>query len=195
MRRYEGIWRKRDVLPFWILQIFFIIISIVAAALLFVGASSVERQQSEIESSSLFTIVYSGYEADVLVKYVRIMGTVTLVLGVGTLIFDIIEVMLCAGGRLNPVVLLSFACIKTLIWSAYFITAIIATAAGSIFGALGLLIGVVPVITSIAQLVWGIIYTNRKRNGQLSNQCNHKSIRDDGSYDMVYDTRDRWIYF
>ncbi|KAF3065760.1 hypothetical protein GL218_09369 [Daldinia childiae] len=195
MRRYEGIWRKRDLLPFWILQIFFIVISIVAAALLFVGASSLEQQESETESSGIFKIVYLGYEADKLVRYTRITGTITLVLDVGTLIFDIIEVMLYAGGRLNPVILLSFACIKTLIWSAYFIIAIITTASGSILGAFGLLIGVVPVITSIGQLAWGIIYTNRKRNGQLSTRSNHNSVRDNGSYDMVYDTRDRWNYF
>ncbi|KAI0845722.1 hypothetical protein F5Y00DRAFT_265356 [Daldinia vernicosa] len=195
MRRYEGIWRKRDVLPFWILQILLMHICIVAAVLLFVGASSVERQQSKLDSSGLFTIVYLGYEADDLVKYARIMGIVMLVLGIGTLIFDIIEIVLYVRGRLNPVILLSCACIKTLIWSAYFITAIIAIAAGSIFGVLGLLIGIVPVATNIAQLAWGIIYTNRERNGQLSNRSKHKSIRDDGSYDMVYDIRDRWNYF
>ncbi|KAI0106842.1 hypothetical protein F4814DRAFT_452054 [Daldinia grandis] len=191
MRRYKGIWRKRDVLPFWILQILLMVISIIAAILLFVGASSVERLQTETESSSAFTTVYLGYGADDLVKYARIMGAIMLVLGVGTLIFDSIEITLYAQSRLNPVVLLSFACIKTLIWSTYFITAVIATAAGSIFGALGLLIGIVPVITSIAQLVWGIIYTNRKRNGQLSTRSNRKSVGDDGSYDMVYHTRDR----
>ncbi|KAI1652972.1 hypothetical protein F4813DRAFT_394113 [Daldinia decipiens] len=157
MRPYKGIWRKRDVLPFWILQIFFIVISTVAAALLFVGASSVERQQSEIEikSSGAFTIVYLGYEADDLVKYARIIGTITLVHGVGTLIFDIVDVILYAGGPVEYRL---------------------------------------PMITSIAQLVWGIIYyTNRKRNGQLSNRSGQNSVRDDGSYYMVYDARDRWI--
>ncbi|OTB17559.1 hypothetical protein K445DRAFT_279228 [Daldinia sp. EC12] len=189
MRRYRGIWRKRDLLPFWILQIIIAIVCIVAAALLFVGASSVERQQREIEPSGLSIIVYLGYEADDLVKYARITGTITLILGVGTLIFDLIEIILFAQGRLNPVVLLITACVKTMVWSAYFITAIIITTASSIFGALGLLVGVVPTLTSIAQLVYGIIYTNRKRNGQLSRRTNKATIGNQGSYDMVYDTR------
>ncbi|KAI8964641.1 hypothetical protein F5Y11DRAFT_315543 [Daldinia sp. FL1419] len=163
MRRYEGIWRKRDLLPCWILQVLGTIISIVVAALLFICASSVENQQRDVDTSHNYTIVYLTYTANILIRYARTMGAITLILGCGTLIFDIIEIVLYARGQLNPVVHLSFACVKTLVWSAYFIASIIITTASSIFGALGLAIGVIPVITSIAQFVYGIIYTNRKR--------------------------------
>lgn len=162
MQHYESIWRKRYLLPCWIFQILGSIVFVVIASLLLVAAEYVrEHQRSD---SAGFQYSYWGYNSSELIDYARITGAVVLALSVGTILFDIIEIILYARRRLNPIVLLSFACITTLVWGAYFVIALMGAAAGSP-SILDILISLVLMATSMAQLIIGAVFTHRVRKG------------------------------
>ncbi|KAI6081482.1 hypothetical protein F4821DRAFT_25805 [Hypoxylon rubiginosum] len=166
MQRYEGVWRKRYLLPSWILQIICAIVFVVVAGLLLAAASYVQRHHRSSSYNSSSNYSYYGYSSDQLVEYARISGGVALGLGLGTIIFDITEIVLYARRRLNPILLLSSACIKTLVWGAYFVIIAIGAAYGSV-SVLDIILSLVLALTSIEQLVLGAVYTHRKRQGRL----------------------------
>ncbi|KAI0380349.1 hypothetical protein F5Y04DRAFT_258063 [Hypomontagnella monticulosa] len=166
MQRFEGIWRKRHLLPIWILQIIGAIIYTVVAALLLAAAAYVRGHRR----SSGYR--YYGYSASELMEYAAVTGGVVLALSIGTLLLCIIEITLYARRRLNPIFLLSSACVKTLVWTAYFVLCIIAAAVGTV-SVLDIIVSLVLAAVSIAQLVLGAVYTHRKRRGLLPTQHGH----------------------
>ncbi|KAI2622372.1 hypothetical protein GGR54DRAFT_638707 [Hypoxylon sp. NC1633] len=184
MQRYEGVWRKRNLLPCWILQMLCGTIYAVIAAVLLAAAANVQRHEDDPQFYST-QYDYYGYSASQLVEYAQITGAVVLVLGIGTLILDSVEITLFARRRLSPVLLLSTACIKTLVWGVYFILTICAAATGSISAA-DLILGLILVLTSSEQLVLGAIYTHRKRKGLLSNSGSTKRAEFEEDYEMGY---------
>ncbi|KAI1764717.1 hypothetical protein GGR53DRAFT_303967 [Hypoxylon sp. FL1150] len=179
MQRYEGIWRKRYLLPSWILQIICSVVFVVVAGLLLAAASYVQRHQRSSRYS------YYGYSSSQLVEYARISGGVSLGLGLGTLLFDVAEIVLYARRRLNPALLLSSACVKTAVWLAYFIILVIGSASGSV-SVLDLILALVLALTSIEQTVLGVVYTHRKRQGRLFSRDSSKAAEIDGSINVAY---------
>lgn len=110
-----------------------------------------------------------------------------LALGIGTLLLCIIEVALYARRRLNPIFLLTSACVKTLVWVAYFVLCIIAAAVGTV-SVLDIIVSLVLAAASIAQLVLGAVYTHRKRRGLLPTRDahGHKTVGVEAGYNTGY---------
>ncbi|KAI1077694.1 hypothetical protein F5B20DRAFT_583106 [Whalleya microplaca] len=179
MRRFEGIWRKRQLLPCWILQMLCAAIFTVIACLLLAAAGYI-RSHGTTRTSSTH---YYGFTRQELIVYANATGAVVLVLSIGTILFDLIEAVLFAKRRLDPVLLLSFACVKTLVWTVYFILSIIAAASGTL-SALDLVLSLVLAITSVTQLIFGAKYTHRKRKNTLHRGDNAKSEGGAGNYQM-----------
>jgi spermidine/putrescine-binding protein len=61
MRRYEGIWTKRQMLPIWIMQIIALGVFAVAACLLLAAAHYIERDGGN----------YYGYSSEELARYAQ----------------------------------------------------------------------------------------------------------------------------
>lgn len=160
MGSYEGIWRKRQLLPLWILQVLAAGIYVLVAALLLAAARYVKSHPSSFGSS------YYGYSESQLISYANITGGVILALASLTIIFDIIEAVLYAKRNLNPVVLLVFACFKTGVWGFFFITILVSLARGT-GGIVDFLLTLFLFATSLVQLVLGAKYTHQKRKGTL----------------------------
>ncbi|KAI1867445.1 hypothetical protein JX265_007247 [Neoarthrinium moseri] len=168
MRRYEGIWRKAQLVPCWVLQCLASGIFLIAAGLLIAAAAYVSQHSVDSDYT------YYGYTADDLAKFAAISGGVIFALAIITIIFDIIECVLYARRTLSPVLLLVFAVLKTLAWGVYFVLAIIAAASGT-FSWVDFLLSLVLVATSLVQLVFGAKNTHRKRKGTLDNRGNYKA--------------------
>ncbi|KAI0121235.1 hypothetical protein BJ170DRAFT_152359 [Xylariales sp. AK1849] len=160
MRQYEGIWRKRQLVPCWILQVICAAIFALAAGLLLAAAGYVSNNSVDLDYQ------YYGYSEDDLVAYAAITGGVILAFALFTVIFDIIEAILYAKRKLNPVLLLTFACLKTLAWGIYLVLTIVSAAKGS-FSTLDFLLSLILVGTSVIQLIFGAKFTHQKRKGRL----------------------------
>ncbi|KAI1372340.1 hypothetical protein F4677DRAFT_463348 [Hypoxylon crocopeplum] len=185
MQRYYGIWRKRDMLPLWILQMLCALIFAMVAGLLLASAAYIESHQRD---SAYDGIGYDSYRytRSQAIEYARTTGGVVLGLGLSTAILDVVEIALYARHQLSPVLLLSFACVKTLVWGAYSVLSIIGAATGAI-SVLDLVLGLVLMLTSITQIVLGAVNTHRKRKGTLVSQGSQKIAGVEGGYDMGYD--------
>ncbi|KAH9897601.1 hypothetical protein F4778DRAFT_242259 [Xylariomycetidae sp. FL2044] len=164
MQRFEGVWRKRHLLPSWILQI---IGSLVfgACAIVLLSAASYIRDNPDSVNTDDYD--YYGYTTNDLVAYARDTGAVVLVMAALTIIFDIVEVVLYKRRTLSPVLLLVLASIKTLVWGAYLILAIVNAARGSV-SALDILLSLVLAMASLVQLILAARFTHQKRKGQFS---------------------------
>lgn len=171
MRKYEGIWHKRQLVPCWILQCIASGIFMIAAGLLIAAAAYIKKNEGDVDLSNYS---YYGYSASDLATYAGVTGGVIFGLALFTMIFDIVEAVLYARRVLSPVLLLVFACLKTLAWGAYFVLSIISAVRGSV-GWLDLLLSLVLALTSLTQLVLGAKYTHRKRKGTLDNRGNYKA--------------------
>ncbi|KAI1400237.1 hypothetical protein F4819DRAFT_380395 [Hypoxylon fuscum] len=183
MQFYEGLWRKRHLIPCWVLQILSTLIFAVVASLLLAAATYV--QQNENSRPSDVEYDYSGMTADELLDYAHITGGVVLALSLGTLVLNIVEIVVYARHRLSPVLLLAFACVKTLVWGIWLVLCIYSAAVGSV-SVLEILLSAVVAITSFAQLVLGAVYTHRKRKGLLVNRNSYKMEGLERGYDSGY---------
>lgn len=81
-----------------------------------------------------------------------------------TIVLDIIEVVLFAKRKLNPVVLLAFAVFKVLGWGSYCVLAIIAAVRDHV-GVVDIPLSVILLGSSLTQLIFGAIYTRVKSKG------------------------------
>ncbi|KAI1502491.1 hypothetical protein F5X99DRAFT_407987 [Biscogniauxia marginata] len=179
MQQYEGIWRKRQLLPSWILQILCSLVLGAIAIVLLVAASYVESHAGEFDRDS--DRYYYGYDASQLADYANATGGVVLALAAATLVLDVAEIVLYKRRRLAPALLLASACLKTLVWGAWFVLSVVAAAAGSV-GVVDLVFGFVLAGTSIVQLVFGAIYTHRKRRGTLRPRGDAKTAGVEAGY-------------
>ncbi|KAI1334542.1 hypothetical protein F5Y15DRAFT_288219 [Xylariaceae sp. FL0016] len=155
MQRYEGIWRKRQLLPSWILQCIFSAIFAVIAILLLAAANWLNSGDT-----------YYGYTRDQLVEYARVTGGVVLAVSLATILLDVAEAVLYKRRALDPVFLLVTSVLKTAVWGAWLILCIISAAVGSV-SALDLVFGIVLAGTSAVQLYFAAENTHRKRKGRL----------------------------
>ncbi|KAM0811241.1 hypothetical protein AB5N19_11597 [Seiridium cardinale] len=161
MHTHEGIWRKRQLVPCWIIQGISVCVLGVIASLL-VGASTIVLTTGGGKDG--FT--WLGLGVDDLARVAIIVGSVLLAFCVLTLVFDITEAALYKRRRLSPTLLLAFSCIKTAMWITYLVFVVIAAAKGSP-SALDLVLGIILVTTSISQVILGAIYTHKQRKGLL----------------------------
>ncbi|KAL7620138.1 hypothetical protein AAE478_009131 [Parahypoxylon ruwenzoriense] len=176
MQRYEGIWRKRYLLPSWILIVF-----AVSACLLLVTAAWVQRRRRS-HRYDLTVYWYYGYSAKELVRYARITGGVVLGISIGTIVLSIAEGVLYAHRRLSPVLLLSLASVKTLIWGAYFVISVVSAVARSA-SMLDLALSLVLESTSVQLLVLGAVFTHRVHKGLLGRRKDKETTGVEGGYD------------
>lgn len=88
-----------------------------------------------------------------------------LIMAVLTIIFDIIEIVYFAKGKLSPILVLVFSSVKTTMWAIYMILVIV-SATTTRFGALGLAIElpiiVVILATAVSQLVISAKFVRRR---------------------------------
>ncbi|KAI0171568.1 hypothetical protein BJ166DRAFT_623040 [Pestalotiopsis sp. NC0098] len=164
MRRYEGLWHKRQLVPCWVLQCLAAGVFLIAAGLLLAAAAYVRENEDDVSDYT-----YYGYNLDQLLTYAAATGSVILVFSVCTIVFDIVECVLYARRVLSPVALLVLAVLKTAAWGAYFILSIVSAAGGSVSW-LDLLLSAILVSTSLSQLVLGARFTHRLRKGALDNR-------------------------
>ncbi|ETS82011.1 hypothetical protein PFICI_07013 [Pestalotiopsis fici W106-1] len=168
MRRYEGLWHKRQLVPCWILQCLAAGVFLIASGLLLAAAAYVKKNETDLDYS------YYGYSTDQLLTYAAAAGSVILVFSVCTIVFDIVECVLYARRVLSPVALLVLAVLKTAAWGAYFILAIVSAAQGSASW-LDLFLSAVLVSTALSQLILGARFTHRLRKGTLDNRGNYSA--------------------
>lgn len=156
MRRYEGIWTKRQWVPIWVLQIIALGVFAAASCVLLAAAHYLDDDNT----------TYYGYTGDELAHYAQITGAVILTMCAVTFIFLIAEVVLYKRRTLSPVVVLVFAVLETGAWGAYFVLCIIAAATGS-FGWLDTLLSLVLFATGLTQLIQSAKLVHQKRKGRL----------------------------
>lgn len=168
MRRYEGLWHKRQLVPIWILQCLAAGVFAIAAGLLLAAAAYVKENKQDLDYS------YYGYSTDQLITYAAATGSVILIFAICTIVFDIVECVLYARRVLSPVALLVLAVLKTAAWGAYLILAIVSAAQGNA-GWLDFLLSVILVSTALSQLVMSARFTHRLRKGTLDNRGNYAS--------------------
>ncbi|KAI1770779.1 hypothetical protein F4818DRAFT_253000 [Hypoxylon cercidicola] len=165
MELYAGVWRRRHLIPSWFMQIVCALVFVAVGVLLLVAAASVQGGQpwSAFHDAGYN---YYGYSGDQPTELTRVSGAHALGLGLGTFLLDTLEIFLFLRRRLNPVLLLCTACLKTLVWGAQFIASVVGAASGS--GAvLDIIVGLLVAVASVQQLVLGAVYTHRKRRGTL----------------------------
>ncbi|KAI5924020.1 hypothetical protein F4810DRAFT_158688 [Camillea tinctor] len=145
MKTYDGIWRKRHLLPPWILQI---LLSIILGG----TAISVLAGPFTPETSSYFYAGRPGGRA--------IWGGGTAGLAVATIALIAGEAALYGARKLGPGWMLGGACAKTLAWGVWVVPG---TRASLVSAALG----VVMLGAGVVEVGVGAVYTHRERKGTL----------------------------
>ncbi|KAI0179050.1 hypothetical protein GGR52DRAFT_286923 [Hypoxylon sp. FL1284] len=157
MQQHRAVWRRRQLFPSWIVQIICAGLYVVMAAVLLAGAY-IQRHPSPGWLQNHFY----GPDGDQLVVFARVMGGVVLAISIGTILLDSAEITMYVRRRLSPALLLYSACVKTLVWVAYFVISLVGSTAGSI-SVPNIILGLALTLTSIQQLVLGANYTHRLR--------------------------------
>ncbi|KAK5173582.1 uncharacterized protein LTR77_002263 [Saxophila tyrrhenica] len=141
------IWKKRVLIPFWVIQILICLVFILAAAL------------------GLYVV--DNVNADAAVEAALNTGAaVDLTFALLTILFDVAEMIMMCMHRLHPVTFIVFQCIKSAIWTAFLLLTIYAAAVSSTTG-LTIFLVVVLFLTCMGQLIYGATIVHRHRKGTL----------------------------
>ncbi|KAH8655170.1 hypothetical protein BX600DRAFT_469226 [Xylariales sp. PMI_506] len=171
MRQYPGIWRKRYLIPCWLLQwicagIFLIIGGLLAAAAAYVADNPDDE-----------SFTYNGYTYDQLLEYVAATGGLLITFGALTIFFGIIEVTLFVLDRLSPVLFIVFSALRTLFWSTFLLLAIVGAARGN-SSVIDLVLSIILLLTSILQVFMGATNKHKLRTGKLDTMGHYKQAND-----------------
>ncbi|KAK3699512.1 hypothetical protein LTR37_016381 [Vermiconidia calcicola] len=145
----EKIWLKRVLIPLWVIQLIVLLIFSAASAFALYVTTS---EQLELDNS-----VKSVLNAGVAVQ---------LSFSVGTILVDIAEIISVARHTLGPVTNIVIQSIKSLVWTVFFVLAIIAAISGSLTG-LSFFLIIILFLTCLGQLIYGAVIVHRKRKGTL----------------------------
>ncbi|KAK0273044.1 hypothetical protein LTR35_012456 [Friedmanniomyces endolithicus] len=140
-------WLKRVLIPFWTIEMAWLLTVIVLGAInLYVVESDASNGDSQ------------AYEV------LSIASIIVLTIGTLSLIFDITIIVLFARHKLNPVPFLVLSSIKALFWIVIFVLDIIELTSDT-REASGFLFSAVLFATSVGQLIYGAVIMSRSRKG------------------------------
>ncbi|KAI0020143.1 hypothetical protein F4780DRAFT_392030 [Xylariomycetidae sp. FL0641] len=169
MGKYGHLWRKRQLVPCWAIQIISCVALAAIAIALLATASTITAQPGRVGGSAETddNTWYGpyGYTVDSLAAYARITGAVVLAATLGTLAVDAGEVVLFRLGRLAPALLLAAACAKAFVWGVYFCFAVIG-AATMTFSVTDLVFSTLMTVTSVVPLVFAAQHVHRNRKAR-----------------------------
>ncbi|KAK7966877.1 uncharacterized protein PG986_001154 [Apiospora aurea] len=174
MQTYEGIWRKRQFVPSWVIQClvsgFF-----VAVACLALWAASLKPGQ--------YGLARDIWADDDTRNWLIGEAVYLLLLSLFTIAANVVEAALFHRRRLSPAAVLVLAVIRTAGWLDYLIVAAVATAA-AVSAVLDIILGLLMVVTALVQLFYGAKFTHRQRKGLLSHQGGGARKTGDAEYGM-----------
>ncbi|KAK3701068.1 hypothetical protein LTR37_015630 [Vermiconidia calcicola] len=143
----DKIWLKKALIPLWSIQLIVLLLFSATSALALWAVDQVELDNS-VES------------------VLNLGAAIQLAFSAATIVLVIIEIILVACHRLGPVANIVIQSIKSLVWTVFFILAIIAAVDGSLTG-LGFFLLLVLFLTCLGQLIYGAVIVHRKRKGTL----------------------------
>ncbi|KAF7196051.1 hypothetical protein HII31_02677 [Pseudocercospora fuligena] len=152
---YNNLWLKRVWIPLWVIQLIFVLILLVVSSFALYGVAYID----ENDPTNDYDNVYTALNA-VAAVYIAICGL--------TVLFTLVEIILLARKRLNPVVAVSLESILFLIWLIIFVLVIVGVAraprqAGS---ALGFIFIIVVLATSLGKLIYSSVILHRYRKNR-----------------------------
>lgn len=157
---YGDLWLKRVLIPLWVIQLIFTILVLLSAS---VGLGVWQ------ENADDFSEEYDNTE-DV-EKAIKIGAGVYIAVSSVTILFNIVEIVLFARKRLNPIVAVVLNSITTLIWVVIVILAIVALVQSGV-SVLGFIFFLVITATCKGKLLYASMVLHRYR----------KAVRDRGAY-------------
>ncbi|KAK5688564.1 hypothetical protein LTS10_000542 [Elasticomyces elasticus] len=157
-RTHNDIWLKRVLVPFWVIEIIWLIIVFILSILDFFWWDRLpsERWITETDTSNSISVVELPF------------ATVSIIL-------DITAIILFARRNLSTTTYLVFQCLKGAGWAAMFLIDVIFARYGT---AKNLLFTIVLLGTSVGQVAYGSVLVHRKRKGTLIHDCetHHKGV-------------------
>ncbi|KAI4860170.1 hypothetical protein F4820DRAFT_437676 [Hypoxylon rubiginosum] len=180
MEQGGGLWRKRYLMPSWVLQVICSLVFVIASSLALAAADYLHDNPPPGSSNNAS---YEGYEhnGDQAIDLVQISGGVAMALSFVTLILDMAEIVLYDHHRLSPVLLICSASVKTVVWGAY----LVLTLNDPVVSVLDIVISLVLVITSAEQLVLGSMYRHRQRQDHLEDRDSSETADVEGVQDRA----------
>ncbi|KAK8034238.1 hypothetical protein PG993_009233 [Apiospora rasikravindrae] len=179
MQTYQGIWRKRQFVPSWVIQCLVSGFFVVVACLALWAASLQPGKYGFVGDVDDY-----GIWADESTRNWLIGEAVyILLLSLFTIAADVVEAALFHRRHLSPAAVLVLAVIKTAGWLVYLIVAAVATAA-AVSAVLDIILGLLMVVTALVQLFYGAKFTHRQRKGLLSQQVGGGNKTGDAEYGM-----------
>ncbi|KAK5730833.1 hypothetical protein LTR15_000771 [Elasticomyces elasticus] len=151
-RTHNDIWLKRVLVPFWVIEIIWLIIVFILSILDFFWW---DRLSSE--------------------RWISI-SIVELPFAAVSIILDITAIILFARRNLSTTTYLVFQCLKGAGWAAMFLIDVIFARYGT---AKDLLFTIVLLGTSVGQVAYGAVLVHRRRKGTLIHDCeaHHKGVK------------------
>ncbi|KAK7934901.1 hypothetical protein PG985_000396 [Apiospora marii] len=178
MQTYEGIWRKRQFVPSWVIQCLVSAFFVVAACLVLWAASLQPGKYGLVGDD------YEIWDDDSTRNWLIGEGVFILLLGLFTIAANFVEAALFHRRRLSPATVLGLAVVRVAGWLVYLVVSAVATARVAA-AALDVILGLLMVLTALVQLFYGAKFTHRQRKGLLYHQgggATHKA--GDAEYGM-----------
>ncbi|KAF4632775.1 hypothetical protein G7Y89_g5340 [Cudoniella acicularis] len=156
-------WRKAVLIPFWILQLLFMLIMI---ALLGLSIGLLVTWEKDNDSDSDLT--YDGLTEDAVEKTVHIIAPVWIGICSACVVLTVVEIILLARHSLKPLRFVIMNSIKTAIWMVLFVLDIISatTKGGRTTSFLGLAIDAILLLCFWIPLIYGSVVYHRTRREQ-----------------------------
>ncbi|KAM0722888.1 hypothetical protein Q7P37_001086 [Cladosporium fusiforme] len=147
-------WLKRVLIPLWVVELIIMGIFFILAGILIGAVNSVMDDYRFDEADGAAWLASAG----------TVMGLSGL-----TILLTVIEIGSLAAHRLNPSFHLASACIKTTIWTIWFILSAAASAHVGSSSALDVVLSLLVALCAIGQLIYGSIIVHRVRTGFYRN--------------------------
>lgn len=163
MQTYEGIWRKRQFVPSWVIQCLISAFFVVAACLV-LWAASLQPSKYDLVGDD-----YKIWDDDSTRDWLIGEGVYILILSLFTIAANFVEAVLFHHRRLSPATVLALAVVRVAGWLVYLVVSAVATARVAA-AALNLILGLLMVLTALLQLFYGAKFTHRQRKGMLPHQ-------------------------
>ncbi|KAK7954129.1 hypothetical protein PG996_015014 [Apiospora saccharicola] len=177
MQTYEGIWRKRQFVPSWVIQCLISAFFVVAACLI-LWATSLQPSKYGLVGED-----YEIWDDDNTRDWLIGEAVFILILSLFTIAANFVEAVLFHRRRLSPATVLVLAVIRVAGWLVYLIVSAVATARVAA-AVLDVILGLAMVVTAFLQLFYAAKYTHQQRKGVLPHQGGGGAKAGDAEYGM-----------
>ncbi|EME39243.1 hypothetical protein DOTSEDRAFT_83061 [Dothistroma septosporum NZE10] len=176
---YGNLYQKRVLVPFWVVQLLFVLILVVSLSL----SLAFLKTSEDLGDGENASYPVSDYDESVY-RAARIAAGVWLAICCVTIIFDIVEIVSYARKRLSPVVAVVLNTITTIVWVVFLVLSLIGIAQSR--AALGFIWIIVVFATCLGKLIYVSVILHRFRKSRSATRGAYTPAQAEAGLDTSY---------